>query len=77
MKTTDTGQNWLIQESGLSYFFNEVFFINSNVGYVAGGNGTIIKTSNGGIDWIKQKINTSSALQSIFFSDENNGFQCW
>ncbi len=39
-----------------------VFFVNDNLGYVVGSNGTILKTTNGG----GTSINERAALQSAF-----------
>lgn len=44
LKTVNGGTKWTIQKSLTSYL-NSVFFINSNIGYIAGGDGVILKTT--------------------------------
>ncbi len=56
--------------------FKAVKFINSSVGWVAGENGTIVKTANGGANWTLQTSNTTQTLRGIFFIDANNGWAC-
>lgn len=51
-----------------------VQFINNNIGYIWGINGTLIKTSNGGIDWVALSLNTSSDIKKVEFITESVGY---
>ena len=53
-----------------------VKFINALTGWVAGGNGAILKTTDGGNNWSLQTSGTTKTLRSIFFLDANNGWAC-
>lgn len=52
----------------------DVFFVNQNVGYSVGWDGTIIKTINGGLNWSQLNSGTNYFLTSLFFTSENTGF---
>jgi len=56
LHTSDGGNNWDFQFSGLTNLLS-IQFLNFDTGYVCGGNNgsvimTILKTTNGGIDWL-------------------------
>jgi photosystem II stability/assembly factor-like uncharacterized protein len=69
IKTTDSGNSWGIQNSGVSEVLNTVFFTDENNGYAAGNNGVIIKTSDGGINWqVPQNLSTDG-INSITFTN--------
>ncbi len=53
---------------------NNLFFLDSSLGWCVGQVGTIIKTSNGGVSWETQESNTDSDLNGIYFIDELNGW---
>ena len=53
---------------------NKVFFINKNIGWIVGDNGTILKTNDGGSSWIEQESNTNKNLYSVYFFDLDMGF---
>jgi len=44
-----------------------VYFIDSNTGYVVGGNSTILKTINGGTNWSTQTCDTKIDLNTVCF----------
>jgi hypothetical protein len=48
VKTSNSGANWQIQNSGTTQHLRAVYFINDYLGYVVGDNGTILKTITGG-----------------------------
>ena len=52
-KTTDGGSNWMtVREPDVSTnSWNDLEFIDANVGYACGNGGIIYKTTNGGLDW--------------------------
>lgn len=49
-------------------------FVNANIGWAAGDNGTIMKTTDGGKNWVTQKSNSTATLNSIYFLDQNTGW---
>ena len=51
-----------------------VVFTNADVGYVAGMDGTILKTIDGGATWSLQNSNTNIGLLSICFPNDTVGF---
>jgi photosystem II stability/assembly factor-like uncharacterized protein len=55
-------------------YLNDVHFINENIGYAVGNNGTIIKTIDGGENWCTQQSEITTQLNSIFFIDNSNGW---
>ena len=52
---------------------NSVDFVNSEVGWAVGDDGTILKTTNGGIDWMLQHSGLSTRLISVHFVDTFTG----
>jgi photosystem II stability/assembly factor-like uncharacterized protein len=68
--------NWTISKSTHGFNINprSIFFTNAEVGFMAGYNGTIHKTTDAGTTWEKQNSGTSLHLLSTFFLDENTGY---
>lgn len=67
---------WEISKSIFDLDINprDMFFINSEIGFVVGFNGDIYKTINAGKSWQKQNSGTTLHLFSVFFLNENIGF---
>ena len=58
-------------------WIQSVSFVNSNVGYAVGGEGTngfAIKTTNAGATWVSQSIPTNYAMYSVYFTDALSGY---
>lgn len=55
---------------------SDVFFINENIGWIAGQSGTILKTTDGGYTWEEpaDPLPVSASMYSIYFVDENIGY---
>jgi photosystem II stability/assembly factor-like uncharacterized protein len=72
-RSTNGGDNWtqVYSNSGNSLFFLD--FPTSNIGYVAGYPGIIMKSIDKGITWIQQNSGVSSAFYDISFSDSLHG----
>jgi len=66
--------DWHPQSSGTTANLNSVYFPVLNTGYIAGGNGTILKTTDGGASWIPKISGTISSLYSVYFLNANTGF---
>lgn len=63
LKTTDRGNNWIIQNSGVNKRINELYFIDNITGWGIGFEGTIINTTSGGESW---NINNSPTLLHLY-----------
>jgi len=90
MTSHNGGANWIIQQTygGLNafYFLKSVFFINSSIGWVAGGklntfgnqySSVIIKTTNEGLNWTEQTFTTNGhyhKLNFVYFINELTGW---
>lgn len=74
--TSDGGDTWKTQYSGVQSNLWDIFFINNQIGWICGADNTILKTVNAGYTWnhissanISDKINVA-----ITFVNENNGW---
>ena len=73
IRTTDGGQNWIIQTSGTTVALNAVFFTDANSGTIVGVSGTILRTTDGGNTWLSQTSGTTNEIWGVFFTDANTG----
>ena len=74
MQTTDAGANW---SSVLSNTGNALFaldFVDANIGYAAGENGTVLRTINGGNAWNPLSTGT---LKSIYVATGTSNASVW
>lgn len=76
MKTTDGGQSWSTTEIDNECIFLDIFFVNSQTGFITGSckGSKIYKTTDGGITWTPYSFSDYKTGMSIFFIDEDNGF---
>ncbi len=82
LTTLDGGTNWtIVSVPGVSAHFRVVWFLNANIGFIAGGisftSSTILKTTNGGLTWTNISPTGScqgQGIYGIFFTDANTGF---
>ena len=58
------------QASGVTTRLTRVQFLNTNVGYVSGLSGVILKTTDAGANWVKQNSGITTNLSSISFANE-------
>ena len=65
---------WIEQNSRTEEDLRSVRFLDSNVGYIVGNHGTVLKTTNSGATWIALSSNTLANLQSLCFLDKHLGF---
>lgn len=72
-KTTNGGNSWDHINSTNAILYS-IYFINTDTGYAAGTNGTILKTINGGLIWDSLPSNSTKTLSSVFFTDANTGY---
>lgn len=74
MKTEDGAQSWMSQETGQEDILEDVFMLNTNIGWTVGENGIILHTKDGGAKWEKQESGTEETLRSVYFANEKVGF---
>ncbi len=69
-----SASSWTRQQSGTMAWLRAVYFLDHNHGWVAGSNGTLLKTTDGGTTWKKLLPLTKDTLHDVFFADEHNGW---
>lgn len=79
--TSNSGQNWILQNSGISdYAMDDIFFTTRNTGWALVNDylffGTIIlRTTNGGLNWTNSRYqDTTLVFNTIYFLDTMNGY---
>ncbi len=74
-RSTDGGQTWNFMDVPLNDgIFLDIFFINSQTGWVVGLDGGIAKTTDAGLTWTRQTAPSSWGFVRIHFSDLQNGW---
>jgi photosystem II stability/assembly factor-like uncharacterized protein len=71
---TVSASAWSRQQSGTMAWLRAVYFLDQNRGWVAGSNGTLLKTIDGGSTWKKLLALTKDTLHDVYFADEQNGW---
>jgi photosystem II stability/assembly factor-like uncharacterized protein len=74
LHTSNRGQTWDRQLVDAAKWFYDIFFLDSNTGWVAGYDGLVLKSTDGGQTWKKQRTPTQSPLVQIQFIDTNKGW---
>lgn len=78
--SSDGGNSFVVQNSPVNYYINDIFFINNRLGWIVSnefipGGSTIIKTTNGGVNWIAERFfDTTKIFRTIYFLDSLTGF---
>ncbi len=73
IRTTDGGENWIIQSSGTTSALLDVCIVNAFYGIAVGLNGTVIRTTNSGTTWVSKSSGITNALFSVSFINKNIG----
>ncbi|MBD3335612.1 MAG: hypothetical protein GF355_08850, partial [Candidatus Eisenbacteria bacterium] len=68
------GVSWVEQQSGTDATLRAVHFVSPTLGWVAGEEGTILKTEDGGLQWLPLASGTDETFFALHFFDENTGF---
>ncbi len=55
-------------------WLHAVYFLDRNQGWIAGSNGTVLKTADGGTHWNRVVLDTKDSLTDVYFSDERVGW---
>ena len=53
-RTINAGEDWIEQESNTTNVLYDLHMVDEKLGWVVGGNGTILKTTNGGVTFIEE-----------------------
>ena len=77
MKSSDAGLTWESINSSITYYLNDIFFIDEYNFVAVGNHATIIKSFDGGVTW--QRIDSGlweyfQTLTDVFFIDQNVGW---
>lgn len=73
-KTTDGGLNWNLVDS-VNLDFTNLYFLNSNTGFVSGTGSIIRKTTDGGVSWSTKLSNPQTGtLSCMNFINSTTGF---
>lgn len=65
---------WIQLNSGTNDNLTSVYFFDNDTGWVAGGNGSILKTTDGGTTWSSLSSGTTQILTRIQFVDSKIGY---
>lgn len=65
---------WIQQSSGVNTALYDVFFLDTQTGWLCGASGVILKTTNGGTNWTPQNSGLTRGLYSIHFINSNTGW---
>ena len=73
-KTTNMGDNWILQTTGTSEQISSIYFINENTGWITASTGVIRKTTNSGSNWFAQNSGTTKNLWAITLTNSQSGW---
>jgi photosystem II stability/assembly factor-like uncharacterized protein len=65
---------WSRVESKTLAWLKAVYFVNENLGWVAGSKGTLLSTDDGGRTWRQTKKFTADNIRDLYFSDARHGW---
>ncbi len=65
LKTTNSGQDWLVVKDDIRWSLNSIYFADENTGWAAGDFGLILQTTDAGVTWHEQSDVLHSFLQTF------------
>ncbi len=74
LNSTDGGQNWYSQTSGVTDLIQDIFFLNQYNGWAVGDYGKVLKTTDGGLTWLLRTDLSTKDLYKVLFTDINIGW---
>jgi photosystem II stability/assembly factor-like uncharacterized protein len=74
LATTNGGQTWTQQNSGITNDLTTIFFINANSGWAAGAAGVVLRTTTGGAIWSPYYSGTTQNLEGMHFVSSLTGW---
>jgi len=72
--TSDRGQNWIPQASGVNVRLFDACFADSANGWVVGSSGTVLHTTDGGATWEAQETGLDKDLFAVCFTNRFSGW---
>lgn len=77
-RTSNGGQTWTTNSLSNPnlYGYYDVCFVNSQVGWICGSQGKIIKSTDGGLTFTTQTTNVTKFIWDLYFLDTQRGFAC-
>jgi photosystem II stability/assembly factor-like uncharacterized protein len=73
--TDNGGATWTPQDPGQGNFYRDVFFIDTNRGWIADSyNGQVLRTTDGGMTWTAYDVGQPIYVESLYFADANTGW---
>ena len=78
--TSNGGNSWVLQNSTINYFIEDVFFLNIYTGWAIANDffytgTTILKTTNSGLNWIASRYpDTTKVIYTINYLDALTGY---
>ena len=72
--TDELPGSWEILASGTTASLSDIFFLDSENGWVVGSQGTILRTSDSGGTWVRQDSGVKTKLAKVIFTDVENGW---
>ncbi|WCO00810.1 YCF48-related protein [Psychroserpens ponticola] len=68
-------QTWqTLNANTFGWRFEDMQFVDTEIGWVVDGGGQILKTTNGGVNWTQQYYNSDRYFRSVEFYNEQIGF---
>lgn len=80
LRSSDGGQNWTESELPQVKFIDRMFFLNPQIGWIAGSDGEdaiILRTSDGGQHWEESRIHASTKtaeVRDVYFLNPQQGW---
>jgi photosystem II stability/assembly factor-like uncharacterized protein len=74
LRSSDGGKSWTRKLALPNDHLFDIYFLNNEVGWVAGALGVLLKTTDGGARWERQNVPTQSNLNKIQFVDSQYGW---
>ncbi len=66
--------DWQQQQVPSDFQAEDIFFLDTQYGWTAGEQGSVLRTTDGGQTWIVRKADTDDTIYSLFFHDATNGW---
>ena len=81
LRTTNGGNNWVVNYDSAQYNFYAMDVVNDSTVYIVGSslvnvNGLLIKTTNRGVNWTNMDINVGLIIEDVVFTSKDTGYIC-